>query len=180
MPEAVTHVLLPLILMAFVRDYYIRKKDRKKFPLHYVLIAGIAGVAPDLDIAAYWILHFFGFTLGEVHRTFTHTIFVPLIFLALFALFWRVETKPVGRHNLKLHLIFLMIAYGCLFHIILDFIFSGTIRPLYPFSEIAIGLNLVRYLPQPLDRIFFPCFDAALLMCWLIYVEWKHKISDFI
>ncbi|MEK6892743.1 MAG: metal-dependent hydrolase, partial [Nanoarchaeota archaeon] len=81
MPQAVTHVLASAIAASVIRDK--NKKDKKKFPLHYVLISGLAGLLPDLDVIAFWVLYFFGFTIDEVHRSFTHTIFIPLIFLAL-------------------------------------------------------------------------------------------------
>ena len=77
MPQAITHILIPLILVGLFRDYFV--KNKKIFPLHYVLIAGIAGLIPDLDVAAYYLLSFFGYTLNEVHRTFSHNIFVPKI-----------------------------------------------------------------------------------------------------
>ncbi|MBU1103451.1 MAG: hypothetical protein KJ600_02760 [Nanoarchaeota archaeon] len=64
--------------------------------------------------------------------------------------------------------------------IALDCIFTGTIFPLYPFSTFAIGLNIVNYLPQPLDGLFLPSLDAILLFLWLAYLEIKHKVSDFI
>ncbi len=53
MPQAVTHVLIALIIGSFVRDFYIKKKDKKKFPLHYILILGVAGLLPDIDVAVY-------------------------------------------------------------------------------------------------------------------------------
>ena len=71
MPQVVLHILIPLILAALFKDYY-DGRHKKKLPLHYVLIAGVAGVVPDLDIAVFWILHSSGFTLSEIHRTFTH------------------------------------------------------------------------------------------------------------
>jgi len=57
MPQAVLHILVPLILMALFKDYY-DKRHKNKFPLYYVLIAGIAGLLPDLDVAAFFIIFF--------------------------------------------------------------------------------------------------------------------------
>ena len=73
-----------------------------------------------------------------------------------------------------------MIALGSFSHLILDAIFSGQIMPFYPFSYYSIGLNLFDYLPNALRIIAAPSLDAGLLIIWLIYIEWKHKISDFI
>ena len=45
MPEAVTHILIPILLVALFRDFYWKKRNKGKnnFPLHYVLIAGLGG-----------------------------------------------------------------------------------------------------------------------------------------
>jgi membrane-bound metal-dependent hydrolase YbcI (DUF457 family) len=106
MPQAVLHILVPLILIALFKDWY-DKRHKKKFPLRYVLIAGIAGIIPDLDIAAFWVLHFIGLSFNEVHRTFAHTIFVPLIFFFLFLIFKAVREKEFTSQKLKLIIMFL-------------------------------------------------------------------------
>lgn len=204
MPHAVTHVLIAIVLMSFIRDFYIKKtfsgfrdaqdaksrsfrkhldiskNGRKTFPLHYVLIAGIAGLLPDIDIVSFWILNFFNFTLNEVHRTFTHTLFIPLIFFILFLAFSKVKIRELGKHKLKLSIIFLMIAFGSFIHLLLDATLAGYIRPFYPFSLLSVGINLIGYLPSTLRDLALPSLDAAILVLWLAYMELKHKISDFI
>lgn len=180
MPQAAAHILIPLIIASIFRDFYIKKKDKKKFPLHYVLIAGIAGIIPDLDIVAFWVLNFFNFSLSEVHRTIAHTIFVPMLLLLLFFVFHNINTKTLGKHKLKLSYIFLAMTFGSLMHLILDMIFMGQIMPLYPFIDFRIGLNLFGYLPVTLQALAAPSFDAALIIIYLIYLEMKHKLSDFI
>ena len=55
MPQAVTHVLIPIILLSIFRHIY-QKKTGKKFHLQYVLIGGLAGVIPDIDIPIFWVL----------------------------------------------------------------------------------------------------------------------------
>jgi len=180
MPQAVIHILVPLILAALFKDWYEARDKKQKFPLHYVLIAGIAGLFPDLDIAAFWILNFFGFTLDQIHRTFLHTLFIPLLFVILFFAFQNVKVKQIRKHKIKLNVVFLMIAFGSIVHLILDSIFIGLITPLYPVLTFSIGLDLISYLPPPLDILFIPSLEAVLLVLWLIYLELKHKISDFI
>ena len=180
MPQAVLHILVPLILMALFKNWWETRKGKKTFSLHYVLVAGIAGLIPDIDIAAFWVLHFFGFTLNEVHRTFAHTIFVPLIFLILFFAFRDVKIKQIRKHKIKSSVVFLMIAFGSFVHLILDATFAGQIILLYPFSSFAIGLNLVGYLPEPLRDLVIPSLEAALLVIWLIYLELKRKVRDFV
>ena len=180
MPQAVAHILLPLVLMSLIRDLLIKKNGRKHFPLHYVMIAGIAGIIPDLDIAAFWILHFFGFTINEIHRTFMHSIFIPIIFLLCAIIFSKSKVIILKKHQLKISIIFLMLAFGSFIHLLLDAIFAGYIFPFYPFSHYLLGLNLFGYLPEALEIIVAPSLDAGLMVIWLIYLEWKHRISDFI
>lgn len=179
MPEVVTHVLIALILASIVRDFLVRKYG-KKIPLHYVLIVGVAAMLPDIDVAVYWILYWFGFTMQEVHRTFTHTIFFPLLFLILGFITLSWKNKTLGRHHLKVHTIFFMITLGVIIHLVLDATLAGVIRLFYPISNWYFGLNLVNHFPKPLSDIFLPSLDAALLILWIIYLEVKHKISDFI
>lgn len=178
MPQAATHLIIALIIGSFIRDYFVRRKD--KFPLHYVLILGLASLVPDLDFALYWISYWLGASIPEVHRTFTHTLFFPALFFILSLATLKLKNKELGRHHLKIHTIFWVIALGILIHLALDLIISGNIMPLYPLLNYSIGNDISANLPAPLDRIFWPCLDAALLVLWLVYVEWKHKISDFI
>ena len=179
MPQAVTHVLIALIIGSFIRDYFIR--DKKKFPLHYVLILGLAALLPDLDIAVFWILYLVkGISLSEVHRTFTHTLFFSAIFFLASLATLKLKNHELGRHRLKIHAILWIIGLGILLHLGLDAVVAGQIRPFYPLSDFAIGNNIVYGLTPQLVSIFWSCLDAALLVLWLIYVEWKHKISDFL
>lgn len=178
MPQAVTHVLIVLILLELYRDYFV--KNKKAFPIHYVLIGGVAGLLPDLDIAVFYLLSFFGFTIQEVHRTFSHNIFVPLLFVAIAVPFWKFKNKELGERHLKLRNIFLVIAFGILMHLILDSIVSGYVMPLYPFSTFSFGLNLLQYAPSAWRSTIEPSLDAAFLVLWLIRIEVRHKISSFL
>ncbi len=180
MPQAVTHVLIPIILLSLFRDYALSEKSRKRFPLHYVLIGGIAGAVPDLDIAVYYVMNFFGFSFEQLHRTFSHNIFVPAFFVLLGFLFLGLKIKELGRHKLRLGTIFFVTAFGILIHLILDATIYGEVMFLYPFSNYAIGVNLVKLLPVAWWDTIIPCLEAALLILWIIYMEVKHKLSDFI
>ena len=178
MPQAVTHFLIPLILLGLFQDFFV--KNKKTFPIHYVFIGGLAGLLPDLDIALYYLLSFFGFNINEVHRTFSHNIFLVLFFIFLGLIFWNVKHKGLGKHHLKLRIIFFVIAFGVFTHLLLDAIISGAIMPFFPFSNFAIGLNLISLFPLPWQNTIIPTLDAVLLIFWMIYLEVKHKISDFI
>ncbi len=180
MPQAAAHILFPLIIMSLIRDYYIDKKNRKSFPLHYVLIAGIAGIIPDLDILAYWILYFFGFSINEIHRTFMHSIFVPIIFLILALATIRVKEFSFRRSKLRWSIIFVMLAFGSFLHLVLDSLLHGSIIPFYPLNSWVFGIDLFGLLPPGLEGLAAPCLDAGLIIIYLIYLELKHRISDFI
>jgi membrane-bound metal-dependent hydrolase YbcI (DUF457 family) len=178
MPQAVTHFLIPVILLELFREFFV--KDKKTFPVHYVFIGGLAGLLPDLDIAVYYILSFFGATLEEVHRTFSHNLFVPLIFIILGLVFHGFKNKELGKHHLKLSTIFFIIAFGVFIHLLLDATVMGRIIPFYPLSTYNIGLDLLNHVPVPWQSTILPTLDAILLVLWMIYLEMRHKISEFI
>ena len=77
-------------------------------------------------------------------------------------------------------MIFAMLALGILTHIALDSLFGHMAFYFYPFSSVDYGINLVNYLHEDLQNIFFPLLDGILLVIWIVYLEVKHKISDFI
>jgi membrane-bound metal-dependent hydrolase YbcI (DUF457 family) len=179
MPHAAAHILIPLIFISLFRNYFI--KNKKNFPLYYVLIAGIAGILPDIDAAMFWILYFFGFTYNSIHRTFMHTLFIPLIFVLLGLITLNFKSlKKIGKQRLNLGVIFFMIAFGSFFHLLLDAIFQGRIIPFYPIFHYSIGLSLFGHLPYALEQIASPSLDAGLLIVYLIYLESRNRINDFI
>jgi len=175
MPYAVTHVLTPIVLVDLFRNYWYSAK--KKFHLHYVLIAGLAGLLPDVDIALVWLMKLITeVSVADVHRTITHSLFFPSIFLIL-GLLAIGKNVTIYKDKLRLDWVFYMIAVGTFIHLVLDFVLSGSIRPLYPLYDFKIGLNLIR---GNLEGTLFPGIDAILLFVWLVHLELKHKISDYI
>jgi len=103
-----------------------------------------------------------------------------LIFIVLALIFYKFKNKELGRHHLKLGSIFLVIAFGIFIHLLLDATISGFVLPFYPISNYSIGLNLIALLPFPWQSTILPTLDAILLILWMIYLEAKHKISQFI
>lgn len=184
MPYAVTHILFPIILLALFRDYYIKKRDRKNFPLHYVLLAGIGGALPDIDIPISFALNIFGVESWQIHKTFTHSLLFPGIFVLGFVLLNRASPSAricnITRHKLKLSLISLMLGIGALTHILLDSLFSELAYFYYPFSNKAFGTNLLAFLQPELQDGALKLLDGILLLAWIVYLELKHRISDFI
>ncbi|MEK6792508.1 MAG: metal-dependent hydrolase [Nanoarchaeota archaeon] len=180
MPQAVTHVLIPIILLSIFRHIY-QKRTNKKFPLQYVLIGGIAGVIPDLDIPLFWIMNQFNYTYEQIHRTFMHTIFVPIIFLVLALISKYTIKRKIGRNKLSITIILLLCALGSVIHLTLDATLAGYITPFYPLSNIQIGTGFpFTILPDAMAIFFLATLDGVLFILWILYLEIKHKISDFI
>ncbi|PIN89903.1 hypothetical protein COU60_02300 [Candidatus Pacearchaeota archaeon CG10_big_fil_rev_8_21_14_0_10_34_76] len=179
MPYAVTHILVPILIAAIFRDVVAKKK----FSLHYVLLAGLGGVLPDIDIPISMLLNTFGIINWNLHKTFTHSIFFPLIVFALFLIFkpFKLNAKVcnIGKHKLNLSYIFLAIAFGILIHLILDSLFGSNSFLLYPFSNYDFGMDLFSYFSYSWNSLA-ALLDGILLVIWILYLELKHKISDFI
>ena len=168
MPLAVTHVLIPIILVDLFRDYFL--KNKKLLPNHMIFLAGVAGLMVDIDLPLSILL---GNWLGlpiPAHRIMSHNIWIPLSFLALSVFFWKKKNKTLGK-------IFLMFSIGTASHLILDATLIGTIAPFYPMSDMMWGLNL---LPSRYWQDFSASIDAVLLLLWLVHEEMKHKISDYL
>ena len=169
MPQAVVHVLVVIILLDIIRDFIL--KNKRSIPLSFIFIGGIAGLLPDIDIPFYWLFkNFLHLPVEWFHRTFTHSIFFPIIFLIIALIFVLLKNK-------RYSLLFSIITFGVVMHLVLDAIFAGQIRLFYPFSQLSFGLNL--FSRGGLDAIA-PGVDAILFLGWLFYIEWRHKISDFI
>jgi len=168
MPYAATHILIPILIVALFRDFYLRKRSRDKFPLHYVLFAGLGGVLPDFDIIISIFLNLIGAADWNVHKTILHSVFLPIglfiLFLILKPVNYRARICNLTRHNLKLATIFLMISIGMAIHILLDYYFW----------------SFVGIFPSELRVLVAPTLDGVLLVVWIVYLEWRHKISDFI
>ncbi len=168
MPQAVVHVLFTIIVLDLIRDHVL--KDKRKMPLHYVFIGGVAGLLPDIDVPLFWLLNnFLGIGVQWFHRIFTHTFLFVLIFLVIGLIYYDL--------NRKASKIFFVITFGIAFHIFLDWLLVGALAPFYPFSNAAYGLNLLGRIKVPL---IVEGMEAIVLIWWLWHEEKTHKISDFI
>jgi len=165
MPYAATHILVAMILVDVLRDHVFKLK-RRFLPNKYVLLAGIAGLAPDIDVPISFL------TGIELHRTFTHSIWIPLIFFSGFLISYYLKKDRIYK-------IFLMFTIGVSLHIILDMFLLGTVHIFFPFNNTAYGF----YLLQPFENMgwnMFSAIDAVLLLGWLVHEELEHKISDYL
>lgn len=167
MPNAVAHVLVAMFVAEIIRQFVVKKK----FSSVYVLVAGIAGLFPDIDIMIYWVLSFFTqVPLADVHRQFTHTIFVPLLFLVVAIIVYQSR---------QMFLTLSMVALGCFIHILLDGALSGGIMPFYPLTNYVFNLNLISNIFGAVGNTVLIGLDAILLVLWLIYEYRRHYIKQF-
>lgn len=179
MTYAVTHFLVPAFLIALFRDFYLNKKSKRKFTLHYVLIAGIGGLIPDLDYILYYMIKGIGIPISQ-HRVFFHNFLFVFILFFLGIIFIKTKTRELSKHKLKISTVFFVLAFASFTHLLLDWIVIGWVWWLIPFSSQQFGINLISKIPEMFQKSFVEIVDAVLLAIWMIYLEVKHKISDFI
>ncbi|MCK5176750.1 MAG: metal-dependent hydrolase [Candidatus Aenigmarchaeota archaeon] len=172
MPLAVTHVILTIVLVDLYRDYIL--KNKKYFTMHTVMIAGIAGLLPDIDIPLSKIFALFSIHIEWIeHGMITHTPIFGLIFLIPAFYFLKKENKTMASY-------FFVITFGVLFHIFLDFLLGGGryegIMLFWPILDQPYKIHLLRHFGEHI----FISLDAIILLLWLYHEEVKHKIKDFI
>lgn len=161
MPFAATHVIISIVIVDLYRDYI----SKKKFPTYYVLLAGIAGLLPDIDIPIGWVYNMLYGTSISFHGGLSHIVLFPAAFACLALLF---RKRPFG-------LVFSILSFGWLLHITMDCVV--TLRyPLWPFGSFACPALV----PETAFLTVLPAVDAIVLMAWLIHEEWRHKIRDYI
>ena len=174
MPYAVTHVILTIVIADIYRDYIAKKR----FPMIYVFIAGVAGLMPDLDVPAGWIFNFIFKTNYNFHRIYTHSLFyaIAFFFTAMLFLFSRKEKYKILKWNVPKHafaMFFLAMAFGWLMHIALDCSLAAD-----GYLNLAPAVPL-KFCPHPFSNQALAGFDAIILVLWLIHEQWRHKIKDY-
>jgi membrane-bound metal-dependent hydrolase YbcI (DUF457 family) len=186
MPFAVTHVLVPIIVVDLIRDHVLKRLNKFKMlgmrpsllPNRYVFLAGIAGLVLDMDLPVVTALNKL-LALGiESHRLILHNIWVPLSFLAFFAVF----NYASAARDRKFALVFLMLFAGTSMHLLLDAALTGEIMPFYPLSTETVDWNVFGKVADMagMDMItLLVSMDALLLLFWLWHEEFTHKISDY-
>jgi len=163
MAFAATHVILAMVITDLYRDYLAPKK----FPTKYVLIAGIFGLLPDVDIPLGWIYSMASGHAVDLHGTFMHSVLFGVALAVAAMLCYEVFKKP------KAGLGFAVASFGWLFHLALDCALSPH-RIFLPLSAVACPAFF------DVSAEAMTALDAIILLAWLIHEEWKHKIRDYI
>ena len=163
MALAVTHVILTIVILDFFRHYVFRKK---KFPRYLLVIGGIAGLLPDIDIPLSWLYNLFTSSSTDLHGVFTHSLIFPLIFLVAAAILHY-------QKNMKWAKIYYVIAFGLFSHLVLDCLFGGYKTFFWPFNlnyNFCSDWGLTHYRTS---------IDAIILIVWLLHEEIHNKINDY-
>ena len=175
MPYAVAHVILTIVIADIYRDYFAKRK----FPMIYVLIAGIAGLMPDLDIPFGWVVNGIFGTGYNFHRIYTHSLLYSIIFFlaAILFLFLRKKDYKILKWDVPkqaIMMFFFALAFGWFMHILLDCALAAD-GYLNLIPSIPLG-----FCPHPFTSDVLAGFDAVILILWLIHEQWKHEIKDYI
>ncbi len=164
MALAVTHILIPLIVLDLLRHYVFGKE---KFPRYLIVIGGIAGLMPDIDIVISWFVRFLTGNTQTIHGVFTHSLFFVLFFLAI-AVAMRIKREFVTAR------IFYVIAFGWFLHIFLDWIFGEYKAIFWPFFSTSTSI-----FPSWNIWVYAVQIDAVLLVLWLIHEEVHKNVRDY-
>ena len=175
MPYAVAHVILTIVIADIYRDYLAKKK----FPMVYVLIAGIAGLLPDMDIPIAGFVNLIFGTAYNFHRVYTHSLIYSVIFFFAALIFLAVKKKDykIFKWNVRkiaIVMFFFAMSFGWFTHIALD---CGLAADGYLNFIPSIPLN---FCPHPFSNDVLLGFDAIILLLWLIHEQYKHDIKDYI
>ncbi len=165
MALAVTHVLIALIVVDLFRHYVF---GSKKFPRYLVVVGGIAGLLPDIDIPLGWVASFLTGTEIGLHRLFTHSIF----FVALFLLMGIIRQYQDDQKWAK---IFYVIAAGWFIHLLLDCAYGGEVIRSFFWPYLGAATFCPRWDLYP----WAESIDAILLVLWLVHEEVHQKVKDY-
>ncbi len=201
MANSVTHVIVAIVILDLFRHYVFGKKN---FPRYLLVIGGIAGLAPDLDIPITWIYRFLTNSTESLHGVFTHSIFFVLLFLGIGAFLYlrtlkkemvaksKVHNRRISsvqsshreflpslqnslfRKEKKWAKIFYVISAGWFMHLILDCLYGGYKTFFWPLQWIST------FCPQWGIQTYAADVDAIILVLWLVHEEAHKLIRDYI
>lgn len=153
--DSLTQALLGAVTFAVIKDRDIGKKS--------VLIGGVAGTVPDLDVFFSPFYHEVAFI--TVHRSFTHSILFAVVFgLLCGELFHRLYRC---QHTRWRWIIAFFLAF--ITHALLDCCTTYGTQLLYPFSNLLISWNNV--------HVIDPAYSIILLIGVIGMLKKSNKAS---
>ncbi len=155
MALAVTHVILTIVIVSIYRHYFAKPK----FSRWYVLLAAFAALFPDIDYPLSFLFD------GYIYHGMFHLVYVGLLFLLAAIIFYYAKLPR------KYYLISAIVAFGFLFHLLLDCASGGY--------EFFLPFSVMNYCSPVVGRDFWPAADAVILLLWLTHEFYAHKIKDF-
>lgn len=164
MALAVTHVILTILVLDLFRHYLFGKKV---FPRYLLVLGGVAGLAPDMDIPFTWIYNGMTGAGADFHGTITHSLIFPCLFL----------TTAIILHlqkEMKWAKIAYVISAGWFTHLLLDCLFGGYKSFFWPFFTVC------QFCPQWGIDNYAIGIDAIILVVWLVHEELHKEIKDYI
>jgi membrane-bound metal-dependent hydrolase YbcI (DUF457 family) len=164
MALAVTHIIGTLFILDIFRHYIF---GRRKFSRRLLLIGGLAGILPDIDIPISWLINSLTGKGLSLHGAFTHSLFWPLLLIGIGFILFYYEKKTAAK-------VLWVISAGLFIHTILDCLFNSYETFLWP-----LKFNTQRFCPSGLQTIYRAGVDAIILVAWLIHEEWHNKIKDY-
>ena len=160
---AVTHVIITIIILDLFRHYVFGKR---KFPRYLLVVGGIAGLIPDIDIPIGFLITLFTSVQTNLHRVFTHSFIFPILILIIAIILHFKENHKWAK-------IGFVIAAGWSLHIIFDCFYGGYLPFTWPF-------NLITSCPSWGLAEYGASIDAIILVLWLVHEEIHNKIKDYI
>ena len=173
MAYAVTHILLTIVVLDFFRHYIFGKH---RFPRYLLVIGGIAGLLPDIDIPLSWAFSLITGVGTYFHGVFSHSIIWPVAFLGVGIIFYNLQPKKKNKSDYHFKTwakISYVISFGWFFHLVLDCLYGGYTSMLWPLQ------TLTTFCPEfGLDK-YAVSIDAIILVLWLAHEELHQKIKDY-
>jgi membrane-bound metal-dependent hydrolase YbcI (DUF457 family) len=165
MALAVTHVLVVIFILDIFRHYVF---GLKKFPRYLLVVGGIAGLMPDIDIPLGWFFSLVSGTKVSLHGEFTHSLIIVLVIVLMGVI--SHSQKEINRARW-----FYVIAAGWFVHLLLDCGFNAYATFLWP-----LPINTLVFCPERfLGPHYGASIDAIILVLWLIHEEVHKKIKDY-
>jgi membrane-bound metal-dependent hydrolase YbcI (DUF457 family) len=160
MPNPVTHIIVPMLIVETYRRYFAKKR----FSQWYVFLAGLLGGAADFDLL--FALLVTGSFDTSYHRGITHSLLLPIAMLFVgIATYYLYSSKMIRYKGWKIsYYIFFIASIGWAAHILLDG-FDGMVQWFYPLSWSVYLPNLI------LDKYRAGLIDGILFFAWLLYDE---------